>query len=169
MIRHRGIRCARQIAAVLPIAFSSGCFQYTQVPLAQAAVGREIRVHLTDSGYARLHETAGDQLPQLRKTVEGPLIAANDQRILVAVPVWTGGPTTHEILQQRVAIPIADVLGLERKSLDKRRTTLIVAGAGAALVAFIAYHVSGEFGGTTGTFPEPGQTESIQVLFRLSR
>jgi len=169
MTMRRYARATRQGAVMLLLVLAAGCFHYTQVPLAQANIGRDIRVHLTDSGYTRLQQSAGDQLPQLRKTLEGPLVAANGERLLIAVPVYTDGPTVRQTLQQRLAIPVSDVLGLERKSLDKRKTALIGAGVGAALIAFIAYYVSGEFGGTTGPFPEPGPTEIIQLVFRLAR
>ncbi len=169
MNTEQSIRGARKAGVALLLLIIGGCFQYTQIPLAQARVGKDVRVHLTDAGYARLHETAGDQVPGLRRTIEGPLIASNDQRILVAVPVFTGGSAERATLQQRLAIPVSDVLGIERKMLNRRKTTIIAAGAAAALIAFIAYYVSGEFGGTTSPFPEPGQGESIQLQFRFSR
>jgi hypothetical protein len=116
-----------------------------------------------------LQQTAGDQLPRLRKVIEGPLIASDDQRMLIALPVAMGRGETNAMLQQRVAIQLTDVLGVERKLLNKKETGLIVAGAGAALLAFISYYVSGQFGGTTSPYPEPGQGESIQVPFRFIR
>lgn len=144
-------------------ALTLGCFEYRQVPIAAAPVGKEVRVNLTDAGYNRLAGTAGDQLPRLRRTIEGPLISATEQSLLLGVTSWQGRAGTRETLHQRIAVPVSDVLGLERRMLDRRKTTIIAAGAGAALLAFIGYYVSGEFGGTTSPFPEPGQGESLQV------
>jgi hypothetical protein len=152
---------------LLPLGLTLGCFEYRPVPLTTPPVGKEVRVHLTDAGYNRLSETTADGVPRLRRTMDGSLISADGQRLLVAVASWQGRPGTRETLHQRIAVPVSDVISLERKLLDRRKTTLVAAGAGAALVAFIAYYVSGEFGGTTSPFPEPGPGESIQIPIRV--
>ena len=154
----------RRVLLLTPLAL--GCFEFRQVPIAAAPVGKEVRVNLTDSGYHRLAATAGDQVPRLRRTLEGPLISVDEKGLVLGITSWQGRPGSRESLYQRIAVPVSDVLGLERKVLDRRKTTLIAAGAGAALIAFIAYYVSGEFGGSTSPFPEPGPGETIQVPVR---
>jgi len=165
----RGISSAARIAALLPTLVGAACFQYVPIPPAEAPVGKEVRLHLTDAGLARLRDSLGDQLPRLGKTIEGPLIASQGQRLLVGVPAWNGPESPRDGFQQRVSISVSDLLGVERKKLDKRKTSLIVAAAGVALGAFVVAHVSGVFGGTTGPYPEPGQSESLQVPIYFGR
>ncbi len=156
-----------RIMSLISSALAMGCFEYRQVPLTAVPIGKDVRVTLSDDGYARLVESVGSDMPRIRRTLEGPLISVEAQQLLVGVSSWVGRPGTREDLQQRVAVPVADVLGIERKLLNRRKTTIVAGGAAAALVVFITYYVSGQFGGTTSPFPEPGQGESVQVPIRL--
>ncbi|MGQ0649229.1 MAG: hypothetical protein ACT4P7_16885 [Gemmatimonadaceae bacterium] len=140
---------------------SAGCFKYTYVSVAEAPVGREVRVHLSPEGLARLTTAVGDQLPDLRRTFDGSLVQVNAQQLLVSVRLTTDARIASAGLMQRVAVPVGDVQQLELKQLDRRKVTLISVGAGAVLAALIAHYVGGIFGGTTGTIPEPGQPETI--------
>ena len=156
----------RQTAALLlPVAFSA-CFHYALVPVADAPVGKDVRLSLTDEGYAHLRDSIGDQFPRLHRTVEGPLIARDDNRLIVGLSIQSDGSASRE-LQQRVSIPRAGVLGIERKVLDRQNTGILAAGAGVVLGMFIFHWVSGEFGGTTHPIPEQGPGENIQVRFRF--
>jgi hypothetical protein len=160
---------ARRWIAVLASPFVvTSCFHYASVPVGSVPIGKEVRISLTDSGYAHLRDSIGDQFPRLRKSVEGPLIGVDDLRLLVALHVSAGTSAGAE-LQQRVAIPRADILGVERKILDRKKTSIIAAGAGVALGILVYQWVSGEFGGTTHPIPEPGPGENIQVRLRFSR
>jgi hypothetical protein len=160
---------AARTAALLPTLLGAACFQYVPILPAEAPVGKEVRLHLTDAGLARLRDTLGGQVPRLGKTIEGPLIASQGQRLLVGVPAWSRPESPRDGFQQRVSISVSDLLGVERKKLDKRKTSLIVTAAGVALGAFVVAHTSGVFGGTTGPYPEPGQGESLQVPIPFSR
>jgi hypothetical protein len=143
-----------------------GCFEFRQVPVAAAPIGQDVRVRVTDAGYDRLAATIGEQVPRLRRILDGPLISVDDRSLLMGLATWHGRPGSRESLYQRVSVPLSDVISVERKVLDRRKTTLVAVGAGAVLIAFIARYVSGEFGGTTSPFPEPGPGESIQVPFK---
>jgi hypothetical protein len=140
---------------LLGLPLQTGCYQFTRVPLEGAPVGREVRVHLSEAGYLRLADEVGEFVPHLGHTVEGDLVQADEQQLLVAVPSRPDAATGGVGFHQRVAIPLSDVVGIELKEFNKGRVALITVSAGAALVAFIVYYVSGEFGGTTAPFPEP--------------
>jgi hypothetical protein len=157
---HHEVRPLREIALLWAVVSTSGCYQYRNVPLTEPPpVGREVRIHLSESGFTRLSATAGEQVPRLSRTIEGDLVQANEGSFLVALRVWSAGAPARDELVQRVSIPARDVSQLELKQLDKRKVGLIAAGAGAVLGVFIVRYVSGVFGGTTGPLPEPGPSE----------
>ena len=50
---------------------------------------------------------------------------------------------------------------LERELIDKGKMLAIGIGSGVVLAALVAHYVGGVFGGTTGTIPDIGPTETI--------
>lgn len=144
------------------------CFQYAAIPVGAVRQGAELRVNLTEAGYTHLKDSVGDQLPRLRNRMEGVVVSMNDERLVLGVAISSDRPAARE-MQQRIGVPLPDILGLERKSLDRKKTGIIVAGAAAALAVFTYHWISGEFGGTTQPAPETGPGEVIGVPFRSSR
>lgn len=161
---HRGL--SRAVAAWCLAAVSAGCFKYTFVPIAEAPVGKEVRVHLSAEGHARLATAVADQLPNIGRTFDGSLVDVNNERLLVSVRIADDPRAMSSGLRQRLAVPVGDVQELELKHLDRKKVTLIGIGAGTVLAAIIAHYVGGVFGGTTKPFPEPGQPETIIAPFR---
>jgi hypothetical protein len=159
--RRRSVRrsIARCAVALGLAAASAGCYKYTYVDRSEAAVGDNVRVHLSQAGYQRLAASVGDQVPGLRRTFDGSLVGASVDRLLVAVHFSGDARVSSQGLEQRVSVPMADVQRLELKQLDKKRVIIIGAGAGVVLGALIVHYVGGEFGGTTGKFPEQGPSE----------
>jgi hypothetical protein len=142
-------------------AASAACYKYTYVDRSEAAVGHDVRVHLSPDGYQRLAASVGDQVPGLRRTFDGSLVHASVDRLLVAVHFSSDARVSSQGLEQRVSVPTADVLQLELKQLDGKRVVIIGAGAGVVLGALVVHFVGGEFGGTTGKFPEPSASELV--------
>jgi hypothetical protein len=147
-------------AAVVPLALSAaGCFHYAYVPVAQAPVGGDVRVHVSEPGFARLNESRRDDVPLRSPTIEGRLVSATARELLVSVSVpapINAAPAVE--LHQRVMIPVADVLQVERRELDRTKTTLLGVGTAAIVAAIIVRSVSGTFGGTTTEpGPQPGE------------
>lgn len=158
-----------RLIVLIPSALALGCFEYRQIPLTTAPIGKDVRINLTEDGHTRLVQSVGNDMPRVGQTFNGTLISRNDQWLLVGVESWAGRPGTREGLQQRITVPVSDVLGLQKKLLDNKKTTIVAVSTGAAVIAFIAYYVRGEFGGTTSPFPEPGPGESVQIPFRFFR
>lgn len=159
-ITARAHKIGASTIAALTILFTA-CFHYAPVPIGSVPRGKELRVNLTETGYANLRDSIGDQFPQLRSRLEGSLIALDDRRLIVGVAVSAEGSGRE--LQQRIAVPRSDILGVERKTLDRKQTGIIALGASVALAIFSYHWISGEFGGTTHPIPEPGQGETILV------
>lgn len=166
---HVAPRLLRGTVLAFALGATTGCYRYTYTPIAQAPVGKEVRVHLTPDGYTRLRAVAGDGVPNLRQVFDGSLVEHNAQQILVSVRVATDARVATAGLMQRVAVPAADVQALELRQLHRGKMIAIGIGAGVVLAALIAHYVGGVFGGTTGTIPDPGQPETIIPQLQRSR
>jgi hypothetical protein len=135
------------LAFVLP---SVACFEYTAVPVTSPpAVGHRVRMELTPDGFARLTGALGSDVPRSGRGIEGDLVQASADQFLVAVRVFSAGAGEVNQLEQRVAVPVLDVVNLQVKTLDRQRTAYVAVGVGAAIVALVAHYVRGTFGGTT--------------------
>ena len=141
-------RCkALLLAFVLP---SVACFEYTAVPVtAPPAVGHHVRIDLTPTGFDHLAETLGRDFPHSGRRIDGDLVQANADQFVVAVRVCSTGAGEANQLEQRIAVPVRDVVNLQVKTLDRQRTAYVAVGVGAAIVTLVAHYVRGTFGGTT--------------------
>lgn len=151
---------------------TTGCFHYTPVPLSRLPEGGEVRVRLSERGATRLGGGEGNQLAHLDRTVEGDLVRVNGEILMVAVPVAArhAAPFARSpAMYRRVAIPLEDVLAVELRELDRKKTGIVLAGAGAAVFAFVLYHFGGEFGGTTKPPPDPGPGEMTGSSLQFHR
>ena len=156
---HTGMRLARHGVLAGILFGGAGCFEYAHVPLDPMPVGHSVRALLSDSGFARLALASDGELPSLSRAIEGDLVRADSDSISLAVRVWSGGAGADNQLEQLLVIARRDVLEIEVKQLDRQKTAIVGAIAGAALAAFVVHELSGHFGGTTtGTGP-PGPTE----------
>jgi hypothetical protein len=163
--RRADLRSSLTIALLNVAVLTAGCFKYTYVQPAQAPVGSQVRIHLSEPGYARLSTTVGSDVPRLDRTIEGSVVHADSAKLLVSTRVWTESASTRDWLEQRVDIPVNDIAQLELKQVNRRNVTLIGVGAGLAFGALVVGWLTGAFGGTTGAEPEPGPGEFARPAF----
>jgi hypothetical protein len=166
MLRRTDVRSTLTIVALNIAVLTAGCFKYTYVRPAQAPVGSQVRVHLSEPGYTRLSASVGSDVPRLERTIEGLLVQADSSKLLVSTRVWTESASTRDWLEQRVDIPIGDITQLELKQLNRRNATLVGVGAGVVFGALVVGWLTGAFGGTTHGEPDPGQPEFAPVFRR---
>jgi hypothetical protein len=129
---------------------TSGCFQYLPVsPQSAPPVGEEVRARLSGAGLDKLAPEIRDQ--QRGSVVEGEVVEADARALVLAVSVESAGAParTARELRQRVVIPVADVVELELKQMDRKRTYLVVGGAAVLLGAFAVTELLGGFGGSS--------------------
>jgi hypothetical protein len=110
------------------------------VPQGSGTVGEQVRVRVSGAQAERLEPVLG----MTDREIEGQLLEESDSTIVLSVPrpLAAEGGATFERAHQRVIIPRADLQDLERRKLDKTRTSLLV-GAGVAVVSFGIAAVSG--------------------------
>lgn len=151
----------RVALALALLVAGSGCFEYSYVPLAQARPGSDVRIQLSEEGLAHLATTTSSSGLRPSRTLEGTLVSADSGQVTLAVRVWSGGAGAENQIEQRVAIPVADVVAIERRHLDGKKTGGIAAAVGVAVIVVVARQISGIFGGTTTSTPPNISTELV--------
>ncbi len=153
----------RGAAALSAALLLSGCFSYRQAELEAVPLGENIRVHLTRLGAAALPEIPRQAGPMLR----GRIMRNEDGRLLLRVPIayQQAGVVTRE-LGRDIEVPVADIVRVETRELDRVRTALSVAGGiGVVVVLYQAFGGTRSDGGAP--IPEP-PVETIRIpLFHL--
>jgi len=157
----------RATVALLLMVSLGGCYKYAYEPLAQAPVGGDVRVHLSQQGFTRLLESRRDFTPT-SPTIDGKLAANGPGEIALTISLPPNPTTPGLELRQSVMIPATDVLQVERRQLDRTKTTIAGVGAGALVAGLVVYSVRGKFGGTTTETP-PQESENRVPLFCTTR
>ena len=131
----RRCRLARPAALGTALAALCACFSYTVAPSSEPKVGERVRVRVSGAEAEKLDSIVG-----LRdRAVEGDLLEQADSSIALAVPLpfapSTEGGGFSRQTQQRIVISRSDVQEMQLRRLDKLRTSLLVGGAVAGVVA----------------------------------
>src|SRR4051812_39123990 len=120
---------ARAFRAVALGALLSGCYTYTPLDSAAPPPGSNVRARLSAPAAARIAPSLGGTDARL---VTGLVVDAQPTALTLEIPTVPAGTATAQTgLFQRVTLSRTDVLELERRTLDKQRTGVVV---GAALV-----------------------------------
>ncbi|MGQ0537448.1 MAG: hypothetical protein ACT4R6_00755 [Gemmatimonadaceae bacterium] len=114
-----------RLSCLLPIAFflMAACYNYQPISSGVAPLGSEFRAHLTTDGSARLTPVLGAQVA----AVEGRVMGTSDTAYVISVSAtrnqarvqtfWTG---------ESVTLPRSTIQQLEARSLNRRKTWLVV-------------------------------------------
>ena len=139
-------RAPRLVAAAVLLHVLSGCYRY--VPTDGAATpavpaGAEVRLYLTPQGMTALEPRLGPRTA----AVVGRVGDSGDGVVSLVVSETrkSDGGAPVRWIGERVAIPVASIARVERRTLDRRRTVL--AGALAALAAGATFALLATFGG----------------------
>jgi len=153
--------------ALLCVAGVSACFSYVPRTAAELHAGEDIRVVLTDSGMARYKAQLGEAAITREGLVEGEVVGATPDAILLAVRVPGQEAGFTRALRQRVEVPRSELARVDAKRLSKGRTAAVTAGATVILGVALAHYFGGVFGGTTHPLPGGGEGElTIPILPR---
>ena len=149
---------------------AAGCYRYEVVPLARLQPGMDVRTRLSGEAVERARrnsETPPGMLDGF--TVRGQVarVSADSLRLTIPTTVSDGGYRAS-VLTQDIAFPSTDVVGVERRELDKVKTGLVTAGAGIAAFFIVRQaqgggHALGKPPGTGGP-PE----NRVPVWLRIS-
>ncbi len=124
-------------AVVLP---ASGCFSYQTVPMDELTPDLDVRVRITQAQVPRVAEVLGYET----RDVEGKVATVQPDVLLLTVPARTApeGGTVRRFYQ-RLDLPMADVVEVEHRSLNRGKTIAVVGGATIAATAILLYQFIG--------------------------
>jgi hypothetical protein len=158
---------SRRTVALAAFVCASACYRNVPVELSQATPGMPVRVHLTAVAQDRIRQENPNG-PR-REMVTGKFVRATSDSAVIGVES-TVMATNVRTRTFYADLPLlrSDVRVIERRELDRRRTTLTVAGLSVGAIAslLLALEYGGKSTGTTG--PGGGVPEQrIPLGFRF--
>lgn len=135
-MRLKRLRPLRQVALLGLLAATSGCFRYIPADVTQTPMGSGARVVMTREGGDELRDVFPDarEGAPVRGTYAGT--EGNDILLDVTVAQRQSGMASRPI-QQRVRVPVGEVVSFERRELNTPATVSIIAAGAAALAGIV--------------------------------
>ncbi len=154
----------RVMMVIVPLC--GACYTYTPIRPTDAVVGASVRAHVTQETASRVAPLLG--IPDVRD-LTGTLIDNSAGTMIIEVPtvVQAGENNAVQTLFQRVTVRPGDLLGLESRTLDRTRTTLVIAAAATALVSVAVSALHGKQGIDTPPPNSGGGTETRVPLLHF--
>ena len=135
------MRYSRKLSSLLAVlTFAGGCYSYHVVPVNEVAPGQDVRVRISAAEAVRL----GELIERGDRSLDGRLLENSDSQVVLGISSVTQTTALTAVqdpsgqLFQRIAVPREGLLELEVRTLDKRRTGIMV-GLLAAVSATVAY------------------------------
>jgi len=130
-----------------------GCYSYTPIEPAAAPAGSEVRARITGAASDRV----GPMLHTFdTRVLVGSVVENNAGSMVLQVP--TGAmPNVAEVivpLQARIPLNASDLVSLEARTIDKKRTTILFGMIGVGIAAGVTAALRAGGGGDQGKSPE---------------
>ena len=145
------------------VPFVAGCYSYAPIEPAAAPAGSEVRARITGA--------ASDRIAPLLGTFDNRILVGsvveNDAGTMVLqVPTGAMSNVAASVVQLKSRVPVVpgDLVSLERRAVDVRRTSLLVGGilAGIAAGVTVALRSGGEGDPGKGP-PDPPPINRIPI------
>jgi hypothetical protein len=125
----RGVR----VAATLVLGALCGCYRYHPAQIEDVQPPMRVRALLSPEAFARVAEV----VPVDGRTIEGEVLEHGNGELLLLVPVTSDVVGARvETLHQRLRVPAAGILDVERRELDRLQTGLVL-GAGVVVATSV--------------------------------
>jgi hypothetical protein len=158
------IRRMKRRALLAPVLLA-GCYTYAPVQSSALSPGTGVR--------ARVSATAAERVAPLlgvsdARVLTGTLIDNRSGTLIVEVPTLAQASigTSGQTLNQRISIAPSDLVEIESRKLDRRRTGLVV---GAAAVVSISATIAALKGGPGLDRPPGGTSTDSRIPVKLWR
>lgn len=150
---------------------ATGCHTFQPTTLSELVPGENVRATVTGA----FADSLGVMLGNDSREVEGAFVETQGSSVYLDVPVTAQYVGMRlETLNQRIEVPSAVFVDLERKELSKGRTALALGAITAVATALIVTQLSGDTGG--GARPGGGgpvdavvTTPSVSLTTIISR
>lgn len=139
----------RSVFVMAGLFAAGGCYHYLPSSPQEVVAGQAVRLRLTGDEAAKYTDLRLSD-PRL---LEGTVVDRSGSGVMLDATVGVNNAETgSRALTQRLNIPLAGVLDVELKELDRTKTSFLVGGS-AVLAGLVIGKVSGAFGGseTPGT------------------
>lgn len=156
------MRATRSVALGMVLSCAAGCYSYRPIERAALVPGTDVRVEMTRVGFASLPQIPNQPGPALA----GKVVSSQTETMLLRVPVLIrrDGQVAGTV-EQDLTIPFEQMLGLERRALDRVRTGIAVLGLVGGVVGL--YLGFGSGGPPSGEEPPPPPDEEAPGFARI--
>lgn len=137
------MRRVSRVTAPLVALVLAGCYQSVPVSLDSVRPSERVRVSVSPQAAEALEEVVGVRQYSVSARLAG--LEPDGVSLLVPSAFEVEGTRSRDLYQQ-VRLAPADVLGVQRLQLNRRRTTLLAATAAIATAAIAVQILSGETG-----------------------
>lgn len=142
----------------------TGCFTLSPVRFDGDVDPGRVRIHLTDAGATHVSTVLGERTA----VVDADLLRSTPSEFVVLVPSTGHGSFGSEVLYQELRIPKQELEGMQRRTLNRTRTALVIGGVGAVAGLLLYQSFSGKTGGSIpGTNPGPSESRIPILQFQL--
>ena len=154
---------SRFLSVLLSLA-AVGCHTYQPIALDEIQPSMAVRARMS----VERAEAIAQDYPTVGREVDGAVLESNSEELVILVPLrYSAGFRSEPLIVTPVGIPNQDLLEVELKKLDWRRTGA-VAVAGAALLGFIVSRsLDGDGGGDDPGKPGGDPYDAI-IPFHIS-
>lgn len=138
----------------------TGCYTYTPLPDQRPAPPADVRVLVSSDFRQQWPDVIGPG----RRALEGRVLDWDESAVLLEVPVPGVSPGgAPRPLAQRFIVPWSDVVEVEVKQLDRRRTAAAIVGVSAAAILLRQLLFAGKTSGGNEEPQEPGDQDFVLV------
>lgn len=133
------MRNLRLLALAAALA-APGCYAYLPSSPQEIAPGDGVRLRLSAEEAMRYQDLRLAN-PRL---LEGTLVDRSGSELMVEASIGAGDASRgSRVLLQRVTVPLAGIVDVERKHLDRFKTGLVVGGGAAVFTAILVQRATG--------------------------
>ena len=157
---------------LLTLFLTTGCYRYSEVPVAELAPGMSVRVNVSGTGVDRLSNGDSGQARLLKgMAASGTVSRAGTDSLVLAVPVTVMEANVRQRTALReLALLRSEVRAARLRRFDRTRTTWTFVALGIAAAASVTFALQrgGRAGGTIPPPPPPPEHRiPLQLRWRL--
>jgi hypothetical protein len=152
-----------RIRVALLACLSAGCYHYSSVETTGLEAGSGVRARISPAAAERIAPLLGTRG---QRVLTGTVVDRNSSGLIVEVPTAAqqGIEGSTQTLYQRITLAPADVVEIERRTLDTRKTALIVGGVTAVALSVVIKQMRGGPGIDSPPTSSGGNESRVPIL-----
>lgn len=156
---------SRTLPLLFLFATLAGCYRYTPVRPETVPPDTHVRLSLTERGRTQADSVLGGG----SGSIDGRLTEWGEQ-VVLAVEVTVPAGAARRTLERPIVVDPSEVVAVALRERDRVKTSLLIGGISAVVVAGVVAAISGTFGGTPDDMPnEQPEGAVIPLGIRIGR